>query len=58
MGSLGAPIEGAAIDHWSPASGFVVVGGIGLVLAVLALAPMQGRRLPASVRAASTIGEP
>lgn len=43
-GALGAPLAGAAIDRWSPASGFVTVSVIGSVLAVIALAFVQLRR--------------
>ena len=43
-GALGAPLAGAAIDRWSPASGFVTVGVVGSLLAAIALALVQVRK--------------
>jgi predicted MFS family arabinose efflux permease len=39
--ALGAPLAGVAIDRWSPASGFVAVGILGSLLALLALAVVR-----------------
>jgi MFS family permease len=41
-GSLGAPLAGTVIDHFSPVWGFVVAGVIGTVLAAMALAYRPG----------------
>jgi predicted MFS family arabinose efflux permease len=41
--ALGAPLAGIVMDTWSPAWGFAAVGGVGLVVAVLAL-PAELRR--------------
>jgi predicted MFS family arabinose efflux permease len=41
--ALGAPLAGVVMDTWSPAWGFAAVGGVGLVVAVLAL-PAELRR--------------
>lgn len=45
-GALGAPLAGAAIDRWSPASGFVSVGVLGCLSALIALALVRLRRSP------------
>jgi MFS family permease len=45
-GALGAPLAGAAIDRWSPASGFLAVGAIGSLAALVALAVVQLRGSP------------
>lgn len=37
-GAVGAPLAGWAIDHWSPAAGFVTVGLAGVVVAAIGLA--------------------
>ncbi|RSM75184.1 MFS transporter [Actinoplanes sp. ATCC 53533] len=41
--ALGAPLAGVVMDTWSPAWGFTAVGGVGLVVAALAL-PAELRR--------------
>jgi MFS family permease len=41
--ALGAPLAGVVMDTWSPAWGFAAVGGVGLVVAALAL-PAELRR--------------
>ncbi|MGW4942442.1 MFS transporter [Actinoplanes sp. NPDC004185] len=41
--ALGAPLAGVVMDTWSPAWGFAAVGGVGVVVAVLAL-PAELRR--------------
>jgi predicted MFS family arabinose efflux permease len=53
--ALGAPLAGLAIDRWSPASGFVAVGVLGALLALLALALV---RLRPDVRATIAHGSP
>ncbi len=44
--ALGAPFAGAVIDRSSPASGFVAVGVVGCLVAVLALAVVRLRGSP------------
>jgi MFS family permease len=44
--ALGAPLAGAAIDYSSPASGFVCVGSLGLLVALAAMAVARVRRGP------------
>jgi MFS family permease len=44
--AAGAPLAGAAVDRWSPAAGFVTVGGLGCVLALVALVVVRRRRRP------------
>jgi MFS family permease len=44
--ALGAPLAGAAIDYSSPASGFVCVGSLGLLVALAAMAVARLRRGP------------
>lgn len=44
--ALGAPLAGAAIDRWSPASGFVAVGAIGSLVALVALAVVSPLTIP------------
>jgi predicted MFS family arabinose efflux permease len=41
--ALGAPLAGVVMDTWSPAWGFAAVGGVGLVVAAIAL-PAELRR--------------
>jgi len=51
-GALGAPVIGAAIDLWGAAAGFVVGGGIGVLIALVSLGGqstrLTSRRVPAS----------
>lgn len=42
--ALGAPLTGAAIDHSGSAAGFVVVGVVGVVVALLGAAALMARR--------------
>ncbi|HTU78385.1 MAG TPA: MFS transporter [Solirubrobacteraceae bacterium] len=46
--AVGAPLAGAVIDRWSPAAGFLGVGIVGSLLALLALVVVQlwGRAAP------------
>jgi len=54
--ALGAPLAGVVMDTWSPAWGFAAVGGVGLVVAALALpAELRRRRERAG---AGTTSEP
>jgi predicted MFS family arabinose efflux permease len=46
-GALGAPLAGAVIDRWTPASGFLAVGVLGTVIALVALAVVLLRKGPA-----------
>ena len=52
--ALGAPLAGVVMDTWSPAWGFAAVGGVGVVVAALALPAELRRRRAAEVATGST----
>jgi predicted MFS family arabinose efflux permease len=54
--ALGAPLAGVVMDTWSPAWGFAAVGGVGVVVAVLAL-PAELRRRRESADDGGQVGE-
>ncbi|GAA3338348.1 MFS transporter [Amorphoplanes nipponensis] len=54
--ALGAPLAGVVMDTWSPAWGFAAVGGVGVVVAVLALpAELRRRREQAAAEPAEPV---
>jgi predicted MFS family arabinose efflux permease len=57
--ALGAPLAGVVMDTWSPAWGFAAVGGVGLVVAALALpAELRRRREHAGAAPGEPAGPP
>lgn len=57
--ALGAPLAGVVMDVWSPAWGFAAVGGVGLVVAALALpAELRRRREHAGAATAGEAADP
>jgi len=57
--ALGAPLAGVVMDVWSPAWGFAAVGGVGLVVAALALpAELRRRREHAAAGTAREAADP
>ena len=56
--ALGGPLAGVAMDTWSPAWGFAAVGGVGVVVAALALpAELRRRRSVADLAASAAEAE-
>lgn len=55
--ALGAPLSGVVMDTWSPAWGFAAVGGVGLVVAVLALPAELRRRRERAGEVGGLVGE-